>query len=76
VIGRIGRIAGKALQAYLKGETSAGPFEGRSVLGELKTVIMSRVGVLGYGTDFDVTSEDVPFEQKSGDKKATIRKNK
>jgi RHS repeat-associated protein len=68
--------AEKALQAYLKGNLNAGPFQGRSVLGQLKTVIMSRVGAGGYGAAFDVTSEDVPFEQRSGDKKATIKRKK
>ena len=67
-------VAEKALQAYLKGNLQAGPFQGRSVLGQLKTVIMSRVGAGGHGAAFDVTSEDVPFEQRSGDKKATIKR--
>ena len=61
-----------ALKAYLRGDLSAGPFQGRSVQGQLKTVIMSRVGEAGQGTAFDVTSAEVHFEQRSGDRIASI----
>ena len=67
------REAQRALTDYVN-QRDGGPYEKRSRDAELKTVIMSRVVAKGWGEEFDVTSDKVPFMQKHDDSFARINK--